>query len=72
LSVVVDDELQTINHIIRGIDLIDSTPWQIFLISQLNYQQPSYSHLPILVNAENQKLSKQTFAKEIDDSNPIE
>ena len=51
---------------------MDSTPWQIFLISQLNYQQPSYSHLPILVNAENQKLSKQTFAKEIDDSNPIE
>ena len=52
-------------------DLIESTPWQIFLTQQLNYLQPHYAHLPILVNKENQKLSKQTFAKEINTSDPV-
>ena len=69
---IVDDEFQQINQIIRGIDLIDSTPWQIFLIQQLNYHQPNYAHLPILVNKDQQKLSKQTFAKEIDSSDPVQ
>jgi glutamyl-Q tRNA(Asp) synthetase len=72
LAVVVDDHFQNINHIVRGIDLISSTPWQIYLINLLNFHIPSYSHLPILVNPENQKLSKQTFAQEVDASRPIE
>ncbi|MFK8011931.1 MAG: tRNA glutamyl-Q(34) synthetase GluQRS [Marinicellaceae bacterium] len=72
IAVVVDDHYQNISHIVRGIDLIDSTPWQIFLNSLLGFKQPSYAHIPILVNAEGQKLSKQTYAKEISDTNIIE
>ncbi len=72
LAVVVDDSFQNISNIVRGIDLIDSTPWQICLNSLLNYQQPSYAHIPILVNKTGQKLSKQTFAKEINPENPLE
>ncbi len=72
LAVVVDDSFQKITDIVRGIDLIDSTPWQIHLNRILNYQQPSYAHIPILVNNKGQKLSKQTFAQEIDSENPLE
>ncbi len=72
LAVVVDDSFQKVTDIVRGIDLIDSTPWQIYLNSLLNYQQPSYAHIPILINKTGQKLSKQTFAKEIDTEKPIE
>ena len=72
LAVVVDDSFQNISDIVRGIDLIDSTPWQIYLNSLLNYQQPSYAHIPVLVNKTGQKLSKQTFAKEINPENPLE
>lgn len=72
IAVVVDDYRQGITNIVRGIDLIDSTPWQIYLNRILNFNQPSYAHLPILVNNKNQKLSKQTYAKEIDNENPLE
>lgn len=72
LAVVVDDSFQNITDVVRGIDLIDSTPWQIYLNNLLNYQQPSYAHIPILVNNTGQKLSKQTFAKEINQADPLE
>lgn len=72
IAVVVDDEFQNINHIVRGTDLIDSTPWQIYLISLLQFKQPVYAHIPIATNALGQKLSKQTFAENIDNQNPIE
>ncbi len=72
LAVVVDDSFQNITDIVRGIDLIDSTPWQIYLNSLLNYQQPSYAHIPILVNEMGQKLSKQAFAKEINPEKALE
>jgi len=72
LAVVVDDSFQNITDIVRGIDLIDSTPWQIYLNSLLNYQQPSYAHIPILINKTGQKLSKQTFAKEINQEKSLE
>ena len=72
LAVVVDDHYQNITHIVRGIDLINSTPWQIYLNSLLNFKQPSYSHIPILVNSQEQKLSKQTFAEEIDKYEPLD
>jgi len=71
IAVVVDDEFQNVNHIIRGTDLIDSTPWQIYLISLLQFKQPTYAHIPIVTNAHGQKLSKQTFAEEIDNINPL-
>jgi len=72
LAVVVDDSFQNITEIVRGIDLIDSTPWQIHLNCLLNYQQPSYAHIPILINKTGQKLSKQTHAKEINQEKPLE
>ena len=66
LAVVADDALQNITHIIRGNDLIDSTPRQIYLQQLLNYKTPTYGHIPIIINAQGQKLSKQHFAAPID------
>lgn len=65
LGVVVDDHEQQITHIVRGIDLLDSTPRQRFLQQSLGYATPNYSHLPVVVNSLGQKLSKQTHAKPI-------
>jgi glutamyl-Q tRNA(Asp) synthetase len=62
LAVVVDDEFQGITHIMRGSDLLDSTPRQIFLQQCLGYNQPEYAHLPVALNPESQKLSKQNHA----------
>ena len=72
IAVVIDDAFQNVTDIVRGIDLIESTPWQIHLNSLLNLTQACYAHIPILVNDQGQKLSKQTFAKEIDTKNPIQ
>lgn len=63
LAVVIDDQYQQINHVLRGSDLLDSTPRQIFLQRQLGFPQPHYAHIPVITNREGQKLSKQTFAK---------
>ena len=62
LAVVVDDEYQSISHIMRGADLLDSTPRQIYLQQCLNFKTPEYAHLPLALNAEGQKLSKQNLA----------
>lgn len=66
LAVVVDDEFQNITHVVRGWDLLDSTPRQIYLQKLLNYRQLSYAHIPIIVDEEGQKLSKQAFAPSIE------
>ncbi len=71
LAVVVDDNYQKITDIVRGIDLIDSTPWQIYLNSLLGFKQPRYAHIPTLNNQQGQKLSKQTHAQEISNNNPL-
>ena len=71
IAVVVDDAFQNITNIIRGIDLIESTPWQVYLNLLLNYKQPSYGHIPILVDNAGHKLSKQTFAEEIESQDPL-
>ncbi len=65
LAVVVDDALQNITHIVRGADLLDSTPRQIYLQNSLGFDLPNYAHIPIAVNNEGEKLSKQTLAKPI-------
>jgi len=65
LAVVVDDYLQNITEIVRGCDLIDSTVIHIYLQQCLDYTNPSYAHLPIIVNKNNEKLSKQTGARAI-------
>ncbi|MEQ1525632.1 MAG: tRNA glutamyl-Q(34) synthetase GluQRS [Gallionella sp.] len=65
LAVVVDDAFQGITHIVRGADLLHSTPRQIYLQQLLGLPTPYYMHLPIAVNAQGEKLSKQTLAQAI-------
>ncbi|ENV32387.1 tRNA glutamyl-Q(34) synthetase GluQRS [Acinetobacter gerneri] len=66
LAVVVDDYLQGITHVVRGADLLDNTERQIWLGSLLNYPQLDYMHLPLAMNDQGQKLSKQNLAHAID------
>jgi glutamyl-Q tRNA(Asp) synthetase len=65
LAVVVDDAWQNISHVVRGADLLDSTPRQVFLQQCLGYAPLHYAHLPIMCNAQGDKLSKQTGAEGI-------
>jgi len=65
LAVVVDDGEQRISHIVRGADLLDSTPRQIYLQRLLGLPEPGYLHLPVAVNGAGEKLAKQTRAREV-------
>jgi glutamyl-Q tRNA(Asp) synthetase len=62
LAVVIDDALQGVTDIVRGTDLLDSTPAHLHLQQALSLPSPVYWHLPVVVNAQGQKLSKQTGA----------
>ena len=62
LAVVVDDAEQGVTDVVRGADLLDSTPRQLYLQQLLGYPQPRYLHIPAAVNAAGEKLSKQTGA----------
>ncbi|HPT50289.1 MAG TPA: tRNA glutamyl-Q(34) synthetase GluQRS [Accumulibacter sp.] len=66
LAVVVDDAAQGINAVVRGVDLLDSTPRQIWLQRCLGLPTPSYAHLPVVTNDAGEKLSKQTRAAAVD------
>lgn len=65
LAAVVDDLAQGVTDVVRGADLIDSTPRQIALIRALGGAVPSYAHLPVVTNAAGEKLSKQTLAQAV-------
>ena len=71
LAVAVDDAAQGITDVVRGADLLDSTPRQIFLQQLLGLATPRYAHLPVAVNVMGEKLSKQTLAAPITPENPV-
>jgi glutamyl-Q tRNA(Asp) synthetase len=66
LATALDDALQGITHVVRGCDLLDSTPRQIYLQQALGLNAPSYAHIPVLAHSNGQKLSKQNLAKPLD------
>jgi len=69
LAVVVDDAAQGITHVVRGMDLLHSTSRQIYLQQLLGYATPAYAHIPLVMNAAGQKLSKQTLARPLPEDN---
>ncbi len=71
LAVVVDDAFQGITHIVRGADLLHSTPRQIHLQLLLGLPTPRYMHLPVALNTQGEKLSKQTLAAPIGTDNVV-
>jgi len=71
-AVVVDDADQGITEVVRGVDLLDSTPRHIYLQRILKLPTPAYMHIPVAVNPEGQKLSKLTGATAIDENRTSE
>ena len=67
LAVVVDDDAQGINQVVRGADLLDSTIRQIYLQQQLKLMTPEYAHIPLVLDHSGQKLSKSQWARALDE-----
>jgi len=70
LATVIDDFQAGITEVLRGVDLLDSTPLQIHLQHLLGLPTPNYRHIPIIVDSQGIKLSKQNLAKPIDGYDP--
>jgi len=68
LAVIVDDAYQGVTRVVRGADLLASTPWQIDLQAALAVPQPIYGHLPLLLEPDGAKLSKTNHAVPLDPS----
>lgn len=71
LAVVVDDHHQGITEVVRGSDLLESTPRQIALQRALRLPTPGYLHLPVLLDDDGRKLSKQHLALPVDAGDPL-
>jgi len=67
----IDDAEQKITEVVRGADLLNSTPCQLHVQQALNLPSPQYCHLPIATNTDGQKLSKQSHAKPIDSKDSV-
>ena len=70
LAVVVDDQAQSVTDVVRGADLLWSTPRQIWLQRQLGYSTPRYAHVPLVYGSDGHKLSKRDHAHPLDEQHP--
>ena len=70
LAVVVDDEEQGVTDVVRGADLLSSTPRQVHLQRLLGYRTPRYLHVPVVRGPSGDKLSKQTGATSVELEDP--
>ena len=71
LAVVVDDAAQGVTHVVRGCDLLSSTPRQIAVQGALGLPSPEYAHVPVVTDANGIKLSKSTGAAAINPDRPV-
>ncbi len=71
LAVVVDDAVQEITDVVRGADLLDSTPRQILLQRMLGYPTPAYAHLPVIRMSDGVKLSKSLSSSAVEPGDPL-
>lgn len=67
-----DDGTQGITEVVRGADLLSCTPQQLYIQQTLDLVSPAYCHLPVVINSNGQKLSKQSYAKPIEASNAVD
>jgi glutamyl-Q tRNA(Asp) synthetase len=72
LAVVVDDNAQQISHVVRGVDLLNSTPRQLLLQRALGFRHPEYAHVPLVIDDNKMKLSKSAGAGALDLKRPTE
>jgi glutamyl-Q tRNA(Asp) synthetase len=71
LAVVVDDAALGVNHVVRGADLLDNTPRQIYLQRLLGLPSPSYAHVPVLTEADDSKLAKSRRSVRLDANSAV-
>jgi glutamyl-Q tRNA(Asp) synthetase len=71
LSVVVDDAAQGVTHIVRGADLLDNTPRQVYLQRLLRLAEPDYAHVPVLTEANDAKLAKSRRSVQVTAESPL-
>jgi glutamyl-Q tRNA(Asp) synthetase len=71
LAVTVDDAAQRVTHIVRGADLLDNTPRQIYLQRLLGSPTPSYAHVPVLTEADGSKLAKSRRSMRLAADSPL-
>ena len=72
LAVVYDDIEQGVTEVVRGSDLIDSTPYQLELYQAFHHTPPTFWHFPVVLGSDGVKLSKQTGAQSVDVSTPAD